>query len=311
LVIVLLLAATLSFVMLAITQIVSAGVHRSFNERTRTELIWRAFSAEQLASAILRQAAAAGDAGRTAAYFGLLQKPVRIELPDGEISIRFGDASRCFNVNALAILNSGAAEVNKPALAEFKSLASDLGLSDNEAQQIAEVIIDWIDPDSTQQPQGAEDDFYTALPTPYRTGGAPIAALSEIRAMDRVTREKFGVLAPILCALPSATDAVINLNAATERDIPVIAALVPGGADRGKLRDALQSRPPGGFSDPADFWTTAGVTAPANRTSLQPSMVEVRALLRLGEQEMEAQMFFDIPSSTGPRLVSREFGAIE
>ncbi|MCA8888761.1 MAG: type II secretion system minor pseudopilin GspK [Parvularculaceae bacterium] len=311
LVVVLLLAATLSFVMLGVTQIVSAGVHRSYNERLRTEMIWRAFSAEQVASAIMKELTATPAAGKPAAYFGLFQKPVTIDLPEGRVAIRFADAGRCFNLNSLVKVNNGAAAADPLAVEEFVSLANALGLSAGEANAIAEVVIDWIDEDATQSPQGAEDGFYTALPTPFRTGGALLASKTELRAMDGVTREKFGLLAPFVCTPPLTTPSVINLNTASERDLPLLAALVQGEVNVNALRDALSQRPPGGFAAETDFWDAAGIAPPAGRTGVLPSMVEARALLTLGDQQMEAQMIFLTPEDGAPRLISRAFGAVE
>ncbi|HBS33980.1 MAG TPA: hypothetical protein DEA50_02725, partial [Parvularcula sp.] len=48
LVIVLMLVATLSFVMLSITTTVTTGVRRGANERLRTEMLWQAQAAERL-----------------------------------------------------------------------------------------------------------------------------------------------------------------------------------------------------------------------------------------------------------------------
>lgn len=84
-------------------------------------------------------------------------------------------------------------------------------------------LLDWIDTDSDPRfPNGAEDDYYTELPDPYRTANQPLSDVSElalIRGFDDEVREK---LAPYVTVLPGQTP--ININTA---DATVLVSLAP------------------------------------------------------------------------------------
>lgn len=76
-----------------------------------------------------------------------------------------------------------------------------------------QAILDWIDEDSeTRYPNGAEDEYYTGLDTPYRTANGPFATVRELLLVRGITPEVFEKLAPYLCVLPQNT--AINVNTA-------------------------------------------------------------------------------------------------
>ena len=52
--------------------------------------------------------------------------------------------------------------------------------SPSQAQELADAVVDWRDPDSAVQPNGAEDGFYAGLPTPYGCKDAPFDSPDEL-----------------------------------------------------------------------------------------------------------------------------------
>lgn len=89
---------------------------------------------------------------------------------------------------------------------------------------IAQAILDWLDADTdTRFPNGAEDDYYLELETPYRTANRALADVRELRLVRGVDDEVFARLAPHVTVLPERTD--INVNTATPE---VLMSLAPG-----------------------------------------------------------------------------------
>ncbi len=54
-------------------------------------------------------------------------------------------------------------------------------------EQIADAILDWIDPDDDAREQGAERDYYAALPHPYAPRNGPLASIDELLLVRGVT----------------------------------------------------------------------------------------------------------------------------
>jgi general secretion pathway protein K len=125
----------------------------------------------------------------------------------------------CFNINNLYTGNTA---LDALAKQRFQLLLSTLKLNPG----LADAVIDWIDPDlNTTLPDGAEDGYYTNLPTPYRTSNQPMQSLSELRLVkgfNAVPSNNTGtaaaqgtvydIISPFLCAF--GVPASINVNTA-------------------------------------------------------------------------------------------------
>lgn len=101
----------------------------------------------------------------------------------------------------------------------------------------ASAILDWVDPDESARPGGAESDYYERLTPPYRAKNAPIRALEELLAVEDITPTLFlgdagestALDAPYSVGLRAhltvyGDDGRINLNTATPE---VLAAISP------------------------------------------------------------------------------------
>jgi DNA uptake protein ComE-like DNA-binding protein len=62
-----------------------------------------------------------------------------------------------------------------------------LMLLPNMTQEIANSIIDWLDPDNTPRDGGAEDDYYMALSPPYHVKNGPLESIEELLLVKGVT----------------------------------------------------------------------------------------------------------------------------
>ncbi len=140
------------------------------------------------------------------------QPPVSF-VEGGSIYGRLIDLQGRFNVNNLVI----GGEPNEESVDYYKRLLKLLDLD----EELADALVDWIDDDiNTRFPDGAEDESYLLLDTPYRVANRPLADISELRLVKGYTAEVVARLQPYLVALPGSTP--INVNTA---DAMVLAAL--------------------------------------------------------------------------------------
>jgi len=129
-----------------------------------------------------------------------------------------------FNLNNL-VVGGVRSEENVKA---FQRLLTSLGL----AAELADAVVDWIDPDGDLSgPGGAEDPYYLSLAKPYRTANAPMVQVEElyrVRGFDPATVAKLKPYVTAICdpacSLPTKLTRV-NVNTAPA---PVLAALLPG-----------------------------------------------------------------------------------
>lgn len=309
LVIVLLLVATLSFVLLSLTTTVTTGVRRGASERARTEMLWRAVAAERIALSVLEKAASAGALETASNEGGLFSQQLPLPVERGEAALRFADASRCFNVNALLDEDFALVPEEKQRLT---LLLEAIGLGGGESASVADAIADFLDADANQESQGAEDNFYTGLSTPFRTAGGPVAAVSELRAVDGVTREIYARIAPFLCAREPGRKVELNVNAMTPEDAPLIFAATLGDWSVNDVSAHLSQRPPGGWRpDAAAFWSAFGNPNAINLTGLanvEPTWIETRVLLESGERSMEETLIIEMASGGKPSIYARVLG---
>jgi len=293
---VLLLIATLSFIVLSISERTAIAARRAINANAQSELLWRSFGAEALASAALETAASGGD-GEIAPDNPILLAPIDISVARGTGRIQFSDRTNCFNLNSLVSKSGGGDYIpNQEAAGEFISLADSIGLGASEAQRIAAVITDWIDSDSLQELRGAEDGFYTGLPTPFRSGGTLLADVSELRAMNGVSAEVFRQLRPFVCAQPEAAPVPININRTRPRDAPLLVGLLGGRVNTRQAEELISQRPPDGFSDVAEFWQLvegSGFT----------KTPEITARISISSKYLEAKVEMTLESSTSEMLI--------
>lgn len=54
-------------------------------------------------------------------------------------------------------------------------------------EDIADAIVDWVDADGSPRPAGCEDEYYSALPEPYRCKNGPLNSLEELLLVRGVT----------------------------------------------------------------------------------------------------------------------------
>ncbi len=309
LIVVLLLVATLSFLVLGISERMTLASSLAANARIRTELLWRIVGVEAAAVSAIRSALSQ-DGFRYAPDHPFFAAAIDIPMEKGGAELRFRDATRCFNLNGLVTLKDGVYSKDEDALKDFAALmrAAD---ADQASAEIAATIIDWIDSDGFQEPGGAEDGAYLGLPAPYRTGGTLLADISEVRAMRGVDRDRFARLASVACALPIASPSPINVNLLEPGQGAVLVGALGGAISLAEAESAIQDRPPAGYASIEEFWKLdifreKNLPAPVkSRPKLTSQFIEAYAAVRFIDQTAGVRTLLELAENGEARLVSR------
>jgi len=154
--------------------------------------------------------------------------PVEV-VPGVMLTAQIEDLSGRFNLNSL--VNSDGTP-NQVTIAAFQQLLVSLQIE----PKWADLIVDWIDPDSTPTiPDGAEDSVYLGQQPPYYTPNMYITSASELLALPGFGRDRYKLLAPYVVALP--IDARVNICTASGL---VLDAFIPGRREFGLDPQGLQ-----------------------------------------------------------------------
>jgi general secretion pathway protein K len=141
-------------------------------------------------------------------------KPPVSVVEGGSVFGRIIDLQGRFNVNSL----SGGAGPDSDAISRYRRLLSLLELD----EALVDPLVDWIDADiEVRFPDGAEDEAYLLLDTPYRAANQPLSDISELRLIKGYTPEVIEKLRPHIVALPQATP--INVNTASAEVLSLVA----------------------------------------------------------------------------------------
>ena len=124
----------------------------------------------------------------------------------GAVTAAISDAQGRFNLNNLALANPG---IHSRI---FRGLLTSLKLNPD----LTDALIDWLDSDSDIRANGAEDNEYLALPTPYRAANQPLQSVDELRLVRGFDAEVVQKLRPWVTVLPMApAGTTINVNTAS------------------------------------------------------------------------------------------------
>jgi general secretion pathway protein K len=141
--------------------------------------------------------ALADDEGQTDTPTDSWATPVEpVEVDDGvTLEAQLVELSGRFNLNSLVNADG---TTNENAMKVFTRL---LQLVELETRW-ADMIADWIDPDTQPSPDGGEDSLYLAQTPPHRAGNLTITSVSELQQLPGFTGEMFTRLEPYITTLP-------------------------------------------------------------------------------------------------------------
>jgi len=164
---------------------------------------------ETWAEAVLLRDAKTSSIDSLQESWALTLAPIAVER--GMISGELEDLQGRFNLNNLVVDKKFQPE----ELARFQRLLGLVGVEGTQAEQIAQALRDWLDPDQTEEPSGAEDYYYLALSPAYRTGDGPLFSPTELLLVKGMTSEIWENLKPYVAALPGYQPVNVNTAAKT------------------------------------------------------------------------------------------------
>jgi general secretion pathway protein K len=208
----------------------------NLNEQAQSRAV--VLAALQWARAILAQDARDNSVDHLGESWACSLAPLPVE--GGELAGRVTDQQGLFNLNSL--VRDGKASASD--LAMFRKLLELLQLS----PELANAVVDWIDPDAeVTYPGGAEDMDYLVLDPPYRAGNqmlTTVDGLARVKGFDAATLER---LRPFVTALPKPTP--VNVNTAPPEVLAAAIADLP--LDQARL--LVADRTKRYFKDMTDF----------------------------------------------------------
>jgi general secretion pathway protein K len=184
------------------------------------------------------------------------------------------DLDARLNINILATAPAG----NQPFTAsqeQFLRLLlsfEELGLSEQDARQILQAVLDWLDADQDPRDFGAEDDYYFDAVPSYRTGNRPMLSVSELRMVAHVTPEIYQAVAPYLTVWGGGS---INIQTASARILRTLngpGILEPLSEAEGEA--LIELRGLAGFESKEDFLGSAVIAGLQLSEPLKQGLVE-------------------------------------
>ncbi len=135
--------------------------------------------------------------------------PYSDQLGNGKYTVRVVDESGKLDINTL---NDGSAII-------LKNLLIHSGVKTEDADTIADSLLDWKDPDDLRRLNGAESEYYMSLPNPYKAKNSDFDTVEELLMVKGMTpgilygtEDKGGIIGFLTVNSRSAT---INVNAAS------------------------------------------------------------------------------------------------
>ena len=310
---VLLLVAAMSVLAVGVLDDIRFGIRRERNAEGAGQAQWYALGAETLARQ--RIARTLGEArGREGEWTG---RWLSFPIDNGAIAARLTDATQCFNLNSVV---QGAPEQwsrRDIGLKQFASLAQVLGVPQAAASALAEALADWIDTDGQRNTMGAEDDSYANGARRYRTSGALLAEVSELRAVRGFTPEIYARIRPYICALPTAELSPINLNLLIPEKAVLLAGLMVGALDVTQAARIIAAKPQAGWPSVDAFWNNPVLKENLppdpvlNQVALESRYVGLEAQVNYAGSEALLTALFERTEAGPVRLVARRWGAEE
>lgn len=172
-------------------------------------------------------------------FYRNANKNMQVELEGREVwktdgtpySVTVGDGSYTVRI----IDESGKVDINEASDVVLKNLFMNLGVREEDADTIVDSIMDWKDPDDLHRLHGAESDYYTSLPNPYRAKDAPFDTIEELLLVKGMTQdilygtsEKKGAIDFLTV---NSKEGTININAAPKEVLMAIPGMTPELAD--------------------------------------------------------------------------------
>lgn len=343
LVVVLLIVALVSILATQMVSRLQLNVVRAQNIKDNNQAYWYALGAEEFARKSLATlvALSPNNINLSQPWAQTFEYPV----DGGSIKAELFDMQSCYNLNAINSIARPQSlrpsdETDTDVESETPQETPPLATSPDTEQQngrlpsqeafhnlldiviedsfvvdtVTDSLVDWIDTDDNPSNYGAEDVDYESLAIPYLAANSPMSNKSELRLIngvaDGIQNQWLPNLLPLVCVLPETT-LKLNVNTVTERQAPVLAALLGDTLDNAQA--IISNRPPEGFNKIEDFNGLAAITA----LNLEPDRLEWFAIetkyfkltttTTYNDAQFRLTTLFNVEDGS-VRVIRREFG---
>lgn len=233
---------------------------RSINAQASQQGLWSAMAGEQLVFNVLEQDYKDDSQSVNLAQLWA-QKGMIFPLNDGALSGEIKDLNSCFNLNALAAVDSTNPQQRTLAQRQFEVLLQSLNVEDYSAELLSYTVKDWVDSDKRVNGNfGAEDSTYAGKVVPYIAANGLMADVSELLAIEGMTSSIYRKVKPHVCVLPTMENK-INVNTIEEDGTHVLVALFESKLDLNDAKTLVSSRDNEGYKSVDDFFSSTEITA--------------------------------------------------
>ncbi|MBC54877.1 MAG: hypothetical protein CMQ34_13700 [Gammaproteobacteria bacterium] len=252
--------------------------------RTENGLLQTRFSAYLQGAETLAAQVLASDG--TDSQLDHLQEAWATQLPpfptdDGWLAVQLVDAQGLYNLNNLSVKSRYHDDLSAPPAQRFSEQQkqfirllqsfADYPLSEAQAIEITEAVIDWVDTDDQPAgPGGAESLYYSTEPVVVSAANQPFSDVSELALVRHMTPALLMRLKPWLTALPTST--ALNINTAAPELLSMLNAsqeLAPLSAE--SIPSLVQYRSQTYFTVPDELTTAPGLQGIGDQIDLNGS----------------------------------------
>lgn len=289
-------------------------MQRSANIAFNQQAYWYAMGAEAFTKRVLITALTAD---KDVTHLGQIWAKGETTYPVdfGEISGEISDLQSCLNLNALRApltnTNSGSgSDVGKshnkrnesvtkvPARLALEALLINLqidGISQFEAESMADALTDWLDEDSRiSSAGGAEDSDYASREFPYLAANHYLASVNELRIIEHFTPTIIKAIKPYVCVIPASEQHKININTLNVEQPELLQALLDSTLD--EAQDILSARDEDGFANIEDFYNLPEIVKLKDFNSKKEQFVVDSEYFRLKASASFNDSFFAMSS---------------
>lgn len=142
--------------------------------------------------------------------------PITLPVDEGFVTIEVTDAQGLFNLNNLVTGTPGNRALNTTEIAVFEQLLTDLDIDPG----LKNALVDWLDDNTSIEPNGAEDLDYINHSTPYRAANMALETVDELKNVKGFTPDIVDKLRNHVVALPEPTS--VNVNTADPKTLAAV-----------------------------------------------------------------------------------------
>jgi general secretion pathway protein K len=228
--------------------------------------------------------------------------PYEVE-PGIELAAQITDEQAKFNINTL--VNADGTR-NEDAYKVFVRL---LELCNVETRW-ASLVLDWLDPDASPQPDGGEDSLYAARQPPHLTANLLVNSISELMQIPGFTQALYRKLSLYITALPPTANRV---NVCTADGIVLdalfaVATNRPGYVEHSQRSKEDMDKLREGTCFPARDDLIALDQKLGRLTAERSTYFRLETAVRIGTAEFTLYSLMYRPTAGKPRAVARTLG---